>query len=132
MLEQLLNFDEVTLSITTSPNGQKNVVVMPKGLSAQVITGTKESVHLMKADMERYLNAVVGIRTSSNTDTAIAVSKDKAVTGTTTVGEQTPTTTKTEKNEVLSQLEQVAEQDLQIDDTQMGFDDILNNAFNLS
>lgn len=123
MLETLLGFDEVTLKITTSPNGQKNIVVFPQGLSPLVIQCPTANAGLAEHDIKTYCEAVVGIKTTSNKDEAIAAS-----TATQAV-EPVPADTKT--TVVSNQSTETQPVTEAQDDNQMRFDDILSNAFRL-
>lgn len=78
MLDQLLALNEVSLNISTSANGQKNIVVISNGNSPLTLTGKVEDSKLMESDILKYTQALASVQTSSNLEDAISKALTKA------------------------------------------------------
>lgn len=66
MLKSLLELKEVSINISTKANGEKNIVVLVKGLDSLVLTGSIDESRLMEEEIKKFANSDVKIKVNSN------------------------------------------------------------------
>lgn len=126
MLKELLALNEASLNISTSQNGQKNIVVMAQGSSPLVLTGKIEESHLIEQEIVDFLTSITsitGVTLSSNKQDAIAKTKEMKSTGNKKAKVTTNDATETNDANDISQLDFIQNTEAPI--TGNSFDDIL-------